>query len=284
VNTRQSVVAAALRHGSASTVTRRQFLVGSLSASGALLLHFADVSAALPDAKTARNAQLGPFVQIGPDGRVVIGARGAEIGQGVKTSLPMLIAEELDVDWASVTVEQLSYGLVATPEPPGLKGKYGPQGAGGSTSIPDGWADLRQAGAEARRLLVLAASAHWQADPAQLVTRSGSIQHPDGRSLRYGELVAAAASIALPAAPAPLKQPADYRIVGQPTRVVDAADIVTGRACMASTRIARARSRPSWLVARISTVRSSPGMRRRRKRFRACARCSCCRDRSQATP
>lgn len=211
----------------ADTLTRRAFLACSVTASGALLLRWTPAEAA---ASPAGPTQLGPFVRIEPSGRVVIGARGAEIGQGVKTSLPMLVAEELDVDLDEVSVEQLPYGLVATSEPPGFKGRYGPQGAGGSTSIPDGWKDLRQAGADARRRLVLAAAARWGVDAATLSTRAGVVHAPDGRRLAYGELARAAATIDVPAGPAPLKHPRDYRVIGRPRRVVDAADIVTGRA------------------------------------------------------
>src|SRR5437016_1489248 len=126
-------------------LSRRAFLGVSLSAAGGLLLALR--SGAAGQETAAAGEALGAFIRIEPDGRIVIGARGCEIGQGVKTSLPMLIAEELDVPWPAVTVEQLPYGLVAAKDPPGFTSLYGPQGAGGSTNIPDGWHDLRQAGA-----------------------------------------------------------------------------------------------------------------------------------------
>ncbi|HET9484052.1 MAG TPA: molybdopterin cofactor-binding domain-containing protein [Xanthomonadales bacterium] len=205
---------------------RRGFLKVALTAGGALLLGHD----ALATAEGAPANQLGPFLRIERDGTVVIGARGAEIGQGVMTSLPMLIAEELDVPWSRVRVEQLPLGLVATDAPPGVTWKYGPQGAGGSTSIPEAWKDLRVAGAEARRLLLLAAAAEWQADVAKLSTRDGTVVHPDGRTLAYGALVAKAAALPLPKDPPTLKDPKDFRIVGTRVRVADARDIVTGRA------------------------------------------------------
>jgi isoquinoline 1-oxidoreductase beta subunit len=156
---------------------------------------------ALPAAFAANGEQsapatLGYFVRIERDGTTVIGARGCEIGQGVKTSLPMLIAEELDADWSRVRVEQMPYGLVASNEAPGVAAKYGPQGAGGSTSVSDGWADLRQAGARARAMLVQAAANEWQADPGLLSTGSGAVLHPDGRRLDYGAIAGAAARLA----------------------------------------------------------------------------------------
>lgn len=204
---------------------RRAFLKVALAAGGGLLVSHRAFAGDGP-AGTA----LGPFVRIEPDGTVVIGARGAEIGQGVMTSLPMLVAEELDVPWARVRVEQLPLGLVKTDAPPGVTWKYGPQGAGGSTSIPEAWKDLRVAGAEARRLLVLAAAAEWKADAATLSTRDGRVVHPDGRTLAYGALVEAAAAIPVPKQPATPKDPKDWKLVGTRVRVADARDIVTGRA------------------------------------------------------
>jgi isoquinoline 1-oxidoreductase beta subunit len=209
---------------SAPALSRRQFLGASLAAGGALLVGWRGVFA---QEAAATDGALGPFVRIGTDGLVTIGARGAEIGQGVKTALPMLIAEELDVAWENVRVEQLPLGLVTIAE--GMDWKFGPQGAGGSTSIPDAWADLRLAGAEARRRLVLAAANLWRADAATLATADGEVRHPDGRRLAYAQLVADAAALPPPATPAAPKDPAQWRIVGRPQRVVDAAEIVAGR-------------------------------------------------------
>jgi isoquinoline 1-oxidoreductase beta subunit len=142
----------------------------------------------------------------------------------------MLIAEELDADWSKVLVEQLPYGLVASPEAPGVAPKYGPQFAGGSTSVSDGWADLRQAGARARAMLVRAAADEWRTDPLRLSTRDGMVLHADGRKLPYGAIAGRAARLTPPAADVPLKKPAEYRIIGRPTRTIDAEEIVTGRA------------------------------------------------------
>ena len=137
-------------------LTRRSFLQISASTLGGLLLNvsFTGRATAFPD-----RAQ-GPwvFVRIDPGQPIVIGARSAEIGQGVKTSLPMLIAEELDVAWEQVRVEQLPYGLIPAENDAGIAAKYGPQGAGGSTSIPDSWLELRQVGARLRHMLIDAAA------------------------------------------------------------------------------------------------------------------------------
>ncbi|HEY5558501.1 MAG TPA: molybdopterin cofactor-binding domain-containing protein [Steroidobacteraceae bacterium] len=209
-------------------VSRRAFLQASLTASGGLLLvpAFSRLASAA-DTPVAPPSPLGVYLRIEPDNRVFIGARGAEIGQGVKTSLPMIIADELDAAWSDVTVEQLPLGIDfsgATPQ-----WKYGPQGAGGSTNIPDAWADLRQVGAQARWLMRQAAAMRWNIAPGDVSTRAGHVLHPDGKRLAYGALLAAAAALTLPAEPVPMKTPAEYRIIGRPQRVVDAEEIVTGR-------------------------------------------------------
>jgi isoquinoline 1-oxidoreductase beta subunit len=209
--------------------SRRAFLQSSLTASGGLLLVpvFSRLASAA-DAPVTPPNPFGLFLRIEPDNRVFIGARGAEIGQGVKTSLPMIIADELDAAWADVTVEQLPLAIDysgATPQ-----WKYGPQGAGGSTNIPDAWADLRQVGAQGRWLMRQAAAAQWSIPHDDVATRDGHAQHPDGRRVPYGDLLAAAAALTLPAEPVSMKSPREYRIIGRPQRVVDAAEIVTGRA------------------------------------------------------
>ncbi len=200
-------------------LSRRGFLGVTLASSGALWLQ---------PAQAQGGKRIGLIVRIEPDNRVTIGCRNAEIGQGVLTSLPMLIAEELDVRWADVQVEQLPLGVDFTVQPP--QWTWGPQGAGGSTSIPDCWGDHRQFGADARALLVAAAAERWGVDASRLSTHEGSVRHTDGRSLRYADLAERAAALPAPAGKAPLKDSSLFRIIGQPQRVVDARDIVTGRA------------------------------------------------------
>ncbi|HEY2394765.1 MAG TPA: molybdopterin cofactor-binding domain-containing protein [Rudaea sp.] len=213
-----------------SGLSRRRFLSISASASGALLVgwKFARAQSALPYLGARDEAQqLGEFVRIEANGDVFIGARGCEIGQGVKTSLPMLIAEELDVDWNRVRVEQLPYGYIETDKGP--SNRYGGQGAGGSDNIPSGWKDLRQAGAVARWLLVQAAANRWNVDAAQLRTDSGAVIAPDSRRLGYGELAVEAAALDPPKDPVALKPADRFSIIGKPTRTVDAQEIVTGQ-------------------------------------------------------
>ena len=214
-----------------ASLSRRRFLFVSAAASGALLVGWRSGRAqkALPYLGAHDEAQqLGPFVRIEKNGDVIIGARGCEVGQGVKTSLPMLIAEELDADWNHVRVEQLPYGYIETEKGPG--NKYGGQGAGGSDDIPSGWNELRQAGATARALLVQAAAQRWDVPAESLRTEGGDVIGANGLKLGYGALAAAAATLDPPKDPVPLKKPEQFRIIGKPTLTVDAKDIVTGRA------------------------------------------------------
>jgi isoquinoline 1-oxidoreductase beta subunit len=207
-----------------AVVTRRAFLAISASAAGGVIFGLPSIAAS----QQAAGGQIGFFIRIEPDNRVYIGSRNPEIGQGVKTAMPMIIAEELDVRWEDVTVEQMPLGLTKTPQ--GLGFKYGPQGAGGSTSIEEAWADHRQFGANARWALIAAAAQRWNADATTLSTRAGKVLHADGRSATYGELAAVAAALPAPEKPAALKSSKNYSIVGTPRGVADARDIVTGAA------------------------------------------------------
>lgn len=214
-----------------TSLTRRDFIVVTASAAGGLVASAYFPARALGAEATgpAGAAALGAFVRIEPSGVVVIGARGAEIGQGVVTSLPMLIAEELDADWERVVVEQLPLGLESSPEPPGLRWKYGAQGAGGSTNIPEGWNELRQAGAQVRWRLVNAAAQRFGVAPDQVRAEAGLLLGPRGRKAHFGEVAAAAAQLAPPAGDLPLKPASAWRILGRPQRTVDARAIVTGQ-------------------------------------------------------
>ena len=212
-------------------LSRRRFLFVGATAAGALLVGWRSATAQqkLPYLGARDEPQqLGAFVRIESGGDIIIGARATEIGQGVKTSLPMLIAEELDVDWNRVRVEQLPYGYIDTDKGP--SNRYGGQGAGGSDNIPSAWKELREAGAVARWLLVQAAAQRWNLDAAQLRTDSGAVIAPDSRRLGYGELAVDAAALDAPKDPVPLKSPDRFSIIGKPTRTVDAREIVTGQA------------------------------------------------------
>jgi isoquinoline 1-oxidoreductase beta subunit len=211
---------------------RRRFLVSGITVAGGLLVGLPLVPlqvAGETGIAAAPGGSIGYFVEIRPDGRVVIGVAQPEIGQGVRTSLPMLVAEELDVAWSSIVVEQMPLGIVRTAE--GFDWKYGGQGAGGSTSITDNWLYLREVGARARQLLIQAAAARWNVDPGQCRTEPGVVIC-DARQerLEYREVAAAAALLPLPEKAPALKDPAQFRIIGQSQDVVDGRDIVTGKA------------------------------------------------------
>ena len=209
-------------------VDRRQFLRVSALAGGGLLLgtvlDFGNGTELLAEgAPKAPAGEFTPnaFIRLAPDGSGTIIAKNPEVGQGIKTMLPMLIAEELDVDWANVKVEQA--GLDTT--------KFTNQVAGGSTATPNHWLPLRRVGAAARTMLVGAAAQTWGVPPAECDTASATVTHrPSGRTLKYVDLLERAATI-----PAPeldkvtLKNPKSFHIIGTRVRGVDNQAIVTGR-------------------------------------------------------
>jgi isoquinoline 1-oxidoreductase beta subunit len=183
-----------------------------------------------PGAKTAQaqaQARAGttfaanPYVQIRADGTVVLFAKNPEVGQGVKTSLPMIVAEELDADWQGVEVQQSVISAAL----------YGAQVAGGSTSTPTNWDTLRRAGATARAMLVAAAAKTWNVPVAELTTQDSTVRHAaSNRSATYGTLAEVAATLPVPdAATIPLKPRSSYRLLGKRITGVDNLKIVTGQ-------------------------------------------------------
>jgi isoquinoline 1-oxidoreductase beta subunit len=202
-------------------ISRREFLQVSLLATGAFLVQVCLPATAAAQGRRGGRSTFAPnaFVRIDPDGQVTIIVARPEIGQGVRTSLAMLVAEELDVDWATVRIEQAA-GVDHS--------AFGDQYAGGSQSVSHGWQPLRQAGAVARAMLVLAAARSWHVAPESCHTSGGVIRHvPSGRHLSYAQLATAAAQLPIPAN-VPLKDPSLYVLVGRPTRQVHGAELVNG--------------------------------------------------------
>ncbi len=203
---------------SASTLSRRTVIKASLLSGGVLCF---ETSLKGTAGATSPTAALNAYVHIAPDNRVTIGAKNCEIGQGVKTMLPMLIAEELDVAWQQVTVVQ-------TPVDSKL---YPGQFAGGSRATPSNWLPMRNVGATARAMLLTAAAQKWKVSVGALKTENGKVLHTvSGRSATYGELAEVASTLPVPAASSvKLKDPKAFRIIGKPTPGVDTSDIVKGK-------------------------------------------------------
>ena len=170
---------------------------------------------------------LGAYVRIDADGNVVIGARDPDTGTGVATSLPRIIADELDADWTRVSVVPLGLGVTGDRGTPDWT--YGHQLGGTGSSIPAAWNDLRQAGALARWLLLQAGAQALGVSAGRLRCEKGVVIAPDGRRVGYGSLAAAAAKIGPPKNPPAPKTPDRYTLIGQPAGDVDARAIVAGQ-------------------------------------------------------
>src|SRR5580658_856620 len=195
---------------SGAAFTRRQFVLVAAAASGALVLGVAALRLQRRGGAGRTAGVLNAYVRIGPDERITLVMPKVEMGQGTYTSLPMLIAEELEVDLSAVTLEAAPpqpevYGFV--PDPSADEGLKWDQSTGTSLSIIQCWTPLRQAGATARLMLMQAAARRWRVPLASCRAQSGAVLHaPSGRRLSYGALAAAAAELPVPPPP-PLKTP-----------------------------------------------------------------------------
>ena len=223
-------------------LSRRCFVVAGAAAGGGLLIGFVlpgcernsrnerPPEAAVGAATTQSSNQspnLAPnaFIRIARDGTVTFVVHKVEMGQGTFTSIPMLLAEELDVDLQKVRLEQAPADNARYADP-----LLGGQVTGGSTSVRGAWEPLRQAGATARAMLVQAAASQWNVDAAQCQTANGAVTHAaSGKSAHYGELVDAAAKLKVPTGVQP-KKATDFRLIGKPTKRLDSPDKVNGKA------------------------------------------------------
>ena len=206
-------------------VTRRSFVTSSLSAGAALVIGFSFPSKLGAQAATAPKKAISPFeafVHIGEDDSVRLVVAKSEMGQGIKTSQTMILAEELEVDWKSVEVQQAE----TRPD------IYVHLGTGGSSSTRTTYKDLRTAGATAREMLITAAAAQWKVPRARCYAKDGAVvDRQTKKQFRYGQLVAAASKLPLPApAQVPLKKRADFKIIGKSTHRVDTASKTDGSA------------------------------------------------------
>jgi isoquinoline 1-oxidoreductase beta subunit len=209
-----------------TSFTRRDFLrTGAVSASSLVIGFYlprrwmSDASESVPHVPSVPPFQPNAWLRIDPSGTISIWTGRSEMGQGVKTAMPMIVAEELEADWESVRVIQ------ADADP-----AYGNQMTVGSRSVRSGWEPLRQAGAAAREMLISAAALTWGVPRSECTARAGTVRHtPSGRQLGYGQLTDRAAALPVPENP-PLKQPSEYRILGTRVPRVDTPDKVRGRA------------------------------------------------------
>jgi isoquinoline 1-oxidoreductase beta subunit len=200
--------------------TRRAFLRTSGATTG-LVLSFRLPGLGFAGGEETAGFEPNAFLRVAPDDTVTLWVIRMEMGQGVRTLLPMMIAEELEADWTKLRLEQAM---------PGLRFKDVQLHTSGSSSSSDTYLVLRRAGAAAREMLVAAAATRWTVPADACRAVSGSVVHvPSGRRLSYGQLALAAARLPVPEQPK-LKDPADFRILGRPTKRVDGPDIVTGKA------------------------------------------------------
>lgn len=205
-----------------TNLNRRSFLQVTALAGGGFMLGMYPKVAALAQGGRGAQAALQPydFISITPDGIVTLTAKNTEIGQNVLNTLPMLIAEELDVEWKDVKIVRAD-----------ADNKYGPQFTGGSSATPMNWEPMRQVGAAGRHMLIAAAATTWGVAATECSTASGRVHHKaSNRSLGYGELATKAASMPVPDfRTLRLKDPKDYKIIGTSTISVETKDIVMGK-------------------------------------------------------
>jgi isoquinoline 1-oxidoreductase beta subunit len=199
-----------------SPLSRREFVAAGFAAGAGLVVGFY-----LPHGEKSRNAVFSPnaYLRITPENKITIVVARSEMGQGVRTALPMILAEELEADWKQIEIEQA-----------GASTLYGDQTTGGSASVRTTWDPMRKAGAAAREMLISAAALTWGVARSSCAAQEGYIVHrASNRRLSYGELAAKAAALPIPT-DVPLKQSKDYKIVGQRLPRIDTPAKVKGDA------------------------------------------------------
>jgi isoquinoline 1-oxidoreductase subunit beta len=209
-----------------TTNSRRNFMKLAAAASGGLLLGFnwTDTAASAINVVTGNTAEgtadvsFNSYLSISPDGVITIFSPNPELGQNIKTSFPMIVAEELDADWSTVKVVQAALDTK----------RFERQLTGGSGAIPHSWERLRKAGATARHILVEAAAKRWQMSSSDLKTENSFVIHPQGKKLSYGELANEASSIPVPT-DIKLKDKKDFKLIGKAIANVDNKDMITGK-------------------------------------------------------
>lgn len=204
-----------------TTYNRRSFIKASLAGGGGLMLSFSWLAACSPiDAAKAMPSawfDLNAYLSIADNGEVTIMSPNPEVGQNVKTSMPMIVADELDVDWKNVIVKQAPLNTES----------FTRQVAGGSQSIRQSWQGLRTAGATARQMLKNAAASQWKVSPEDCKTEAGYVISGE-KKISYGEIASLAATMEVPAE-VKLKDPSEFKIIGTDQRNVDIDNIITGK-------------------------------------------------------
>jgi len=203
--------------------SRRGFLKTSVLAGGGLVVGFMLPGAARFAAAASPVFRPNAYLRIGSDNSVTVLCGLSEMGQGVHTAIPMLVAEELDADWSKIRVEQ------AATDPAFKNPIFGLQATGGSSAVRGHWEPMRKAGATARAMLIAAAAETWKVDPASCKTEKGEVIHSSGKRLSYGKLAEKAGKLAVPQV-ATLKDPSKFTILGKGAKRLDTAVKVTGRA------------------------------------------------------
>ena len=209
-----------------TTVNRRQFLKSSAALGGALVIGFwlpGRGGRAFAQPQVQRTAPPNAFLRIAKDGTCTVFVKHLEFGQGVTTSLPMLVAEELECDWSKVRAE------LAPAEAVYAHTAFGIQMTGGSSSVWNSWDQLRTVGAQARTMLMQAAADQWKVKLSEVRAAKGFVIGPGGRKLSYGQLTEAASKLPVPEK-VELKPAKDFKLIGKPTRRLDSADKVNGKA------------------------------------------------------